>query len=236
MKNIKFLFVLTFLLSFFALQAQDYKQTASTFGKGRIDAQIGVGLTPTFIGDKGTLTSIPLSLSVDLMLNDRFSVGVYGSHSVTESQKETFLKRKQSAEAAHGNFENGIPNGGIEGQWENTYTESGVRFGIHVISVENFDFYGGINLGIRHSQVVSMLPGMERLNELKGITPENTSFAYGGFVGARYAVSNRFVVFGEAGTGASFLKVGVGFGLCSAKAVVAEQDRAEARALRAAKK
>jgi len=214
-----FLITLTFLLV--DVQAQNYTQSAPLFGKERLNVQIGIGLTPTFIGQKSKMTTPPLSVSLDYMLSERFSIGMYGAYSVTESNPEIFFKNSRGTHYA----ENLIPTGGITGQWENTYSEAGLRLGVHVIHLSNCDFYGGLNIGVRNSQVKDMLPNMKQLNKFKDIQPQNTSFAYGGFVGVSCAFSNRLGGFAEAGTGASLLKVGVNFGLVSSKKYKEKQKR-----------
>jgi len=194
MKNSNVLFTLVFLFAAFTLSAQNYAKITPAFQKGRIDAQLGIGLTPTFIGDKGTMTTPPLSASIDYLVGKKVSLGVYGAHSVTEGQE-------------------GIYVDGIRGQWRNRHTEAGVRVGIHFLEQEKWDFYGGLNFGVRHNKIEDMLEGMEQLNIYKGIKPVSNSFAYGGFVGVRYAFKERLSAFTEAGTGVSLIKVGVGFRL-----------------------
>ena len=194
MKNSNVLLTLAFVLVAFTLSAQNYAKIDPAFKKGRIDAQIGIGLTPTFIGDEGTMTTPPLSLAIDYIVGKKLSLGVYGAHSVTEGREDIFVD-------------------GIRGQWRNRHTEAGIRIGIHFMEQEKWDFYGGLNLGVRHNKVEDMLEGMEQLNIYKGIKPVSNSFAYGGFVGARYAFKERLSAFGEAGTGASLIKVGIGFRL-----------------------
>jgi len=194
MKNSNIFFTLALIFATFTLSAQNYAKIDPAFKKGRIDAQLGIGLTPTFIGDKGTMTVPPLSLAIDYIIGKKVSLGVYGAHSVTESVEGIFVD-------------------GIRGQWRNHHTEAGVRIGIHFLNQEKWDFYGGLNLGVRHNKIDDMLEGMEQLNIYKGIKPVSNSFAYGGYVGARYAFKERLSAFGEAGTGASLIKVGVGFRL-----------------------
>jgi hypothetical protein len=196
MKNSNILLTLTFVFVAFTLGAQNYAKIDPAFKKGRIDVQLGVGLTPTFIGDNGTMTVLPLFASIDYLVGKKLSLGAYGAHSVTEGVEEIFVD-------------------GLRGQWRNHHSEAGVRIGIHFLNQEKWDFYGGLNLGVRHNKIDDMLEGMEQLNIYKGIKPVNTSFAYGGFVGARYAFKERLSAFGEAGTGASLIKVGIGF--CLAK-------------------
>ena len=125
-------------------------------------------------------------------------MGAYGAHSVTEGIEDIFVD-------------------GIRGQWRNRHTEAGARIGIHFSEQEKWDFYGGINLGVRHNKIEDMLEGMEQLNIYKGIKPVNTTVAYGGFVGARYAFQEKLSGFVEAGTGASIVKMGVGFRLGTTK-------------------
>ena len=194
MKNSNVLLTLAFVFAAFTLSAQNYAKIDPAFKKGRIDAQVGIGLTPTFIGDKGTATVPPLFASIDYLLSKKLSLGLYGAHSVTESVEDIFVD-------------------GIRGQWRNHHSEAGVRIGIHFTEQEKWDFYGGLNLGVRHNKVEDMLDKMEQLNIYKGIKPVSNSFAYGGFVGARYAFKERLSAFAEAGTGASLIKVGVGFRL-----------------------
>ena len=192
------LFVLLFLICAvsFTLDAQSYgKPKAHDFAqKGRLDIQAVAGLVPTFSGARSRAVSLPFTIAADLMVSKKFSVGLYGGNSISESYPRLFVD-------------------GVPGQWRNNYTEAGARFAIHITTIEKFDFYGGINLGVRHSVVEDLLPGMEQLNIWKGIEPTKTSVAYGGFVGARYAISDRFSGFTEIGSGVSLVKIGAGFRL-----------------------
>jgi len=194
MKKSTVLLLLAFIAFTFTASAQNYGKFTPAFKKGRIDAQLGIGLTPTFIGDKGTATVPPLSASIDWIIGKKISIGTYGAHSVTESREDIFVD-------------------GLKGQWRNRHTEAGVRLGIHFMEQEKWDFYGGLNLGVRHSRVEDMLDGMEQLNIYKGIKPVTNSFAFGGYVGARYAFKEKMTAFGEVGTGVSLIKIGVGYRL-----------------------
>lgn len=194
MKNSNTVLTLVFVFAAFTLSAQNYAKVIPAFKKGRIDAQIGIGLTPTFIGNKGKATVPPLFASIDYLVGKKISLGLYGAHSVTESVEDIYID-------------------GIRGQWKNHHTEAGVRIGVHFLEQEKWDFYGGLNLGLRHNKIEDMLEGMKQLNIYKGIESLNTTFAYGGFVGARYAFQERLTAFSEAGTGASLIKVGLGFRL-----------------------
>lgn len=174
------------------VNAQSYKKIDPTFAKGRLDAQLGVGITPTFIGDKAKLVTPPLSLSLDYMAGKRFSIGAYAAHSVTESDIRI------------------IPDG-IPAQWRVTYQEIGLRLGFHYNEIEKWDFYGGFNPNIKRTSNEDMLPNMERPNELLGIKPVETGFSFGGYVGARYAFKEKVSAFAEIGTGASLAKIGIGY-------------------------
>lgn len=194
MKKSTILIIVAFFAFTFNASAQNYGKFKPAFKQGRIDAQLGIGLTPTFIGDGGTATVPPVSLSIDWIVGKRFSIGAYGAHSVTESREDIFVD-------------------GLRGQWRNRHSEAGVRLGLHFMENEKWDFYGGLNLGVRHSKVEDMLDGMDQLNIYKGIEPDNSRFAYGGFVGARYAFKESLTAFAEAGTGVSLVKIGVGYRL-----------------------
>ncbi len=197
MKNLIIL-TIAFVFTAFTVNAQSYKKYDPEFVKGRVDFQVAIGLTPTFIGGTGTMTSPPLAANLDVMVSNRLSLGVYGAHSITETRQKVFVD-------------------GLLGQWENTQTEAGIRLGIHFTEIEKFDFYGGPHLGIRHNKVKDMLPGMEQLNIYKGIEPVATRAAFGGFIGARYAAKEKITAFAEIGTGASLVRVGAGFRLFKGK-------------------
>lgn len=190
-KNLVFAIVLLFV-SAASVNAQSYKKIKPAFKKGRLDAQFGIGLTPTFIADKAKMVTPPLSLSLDYMVSKKFSIGAYAAHSITESNPVLFLD-------------------GIPGQWRVGFTEIGLRLGFHYTDFEKWDFYGGVNPNIKRTTNEDMLEGMELINKHKRIEPVNTSFSFGGFVGVRYAAKEKISIFSEAGTGASLLKVGVGF-------------------------
>lgn len=175
-----------------SVNAQSYKKIDPAFGKGRLDAQLGVGITPTFIGDNAKLITPPLSLSLDYMAGKRISIGAYAAHSVTESNVRI------------------IPDG-IPAQWRVSYQEIGVRIGFHYNESEKWDFYGGFNPNIKRTSNEDMLPNMERPNELLGISPVETNFSFGGYVGTRYALKEKISAFAEVGTGASLAKLGIGY-------------------------
>lgn len=197
MKN-NLIFTFALLLAAFTLNAQSYKKYSPDFVQGRVDFQVAIGLTPTFIGGTGTMTSPPIAANLEVMVNKRLSIGAYGAHSVTETKEKIFVD-------------------GLVGAWKNTHTEAGIRLGIHFTDIPKFDFYGGPHIGIRHNKVEDMMPGMEQLNIYKGIEPVKTRGAFGGFVGARYAAKEKITAFAEIGTGASLVRVGAGFRLFKGK-------------------
>ena len=194
--RITFCFVLFCLLFIATVNAQSYTQPERLFGKGQLDLSVGIGLTPSFLLEGGTMIVPPLSLSADYMVNKKLSLGMYGGFSRTDGQKKMY----PIADKGHVVYK--------EGQWRNTYSEFGLRAAIHYNELEKWDFYGGMQLGYSISKIDALLPDLEEIENHLGIVPVRTTFLPGAFVGAKYAISNRISAFSEIGCGVSLVKAG----------------------------
>lgn len=178
------------LFSFITLNAQDYKIKA-----GDIQANIGIGLVPTYAADATTTIVPPVSASVEAFLGKNFSLGVYGAVS-KYTGSTTYL------------------NAGLTESFENTTVMLGVRPTIHSNDMAGWRVYGGFVAGaslpsinktvlVEKTETEADLPSFSR--------PAENNLLFSGFVGARKTLNANTSLFGELGFGISLANVGVSY-------------------------
>ncbi len=191
MKNL-ILFTLTLILSN-GLHAQQYSQPKRIFKKNQMDVQAGVGLLPMArILDGATMKMLPVSIEVNRMLGDRFSLGLSHGRSVAESRPI-------------------IISDGVSQRVTNHTNQTALKAAFHLTRLDNADFYGGFMLTVNDSKFSVDKGDMDFLKTHHGIVSRKTKLTYTGFVGSRYAISSKWNLFGELGFGESVLTVGVGY-------------------------
>lgn len=177
------------LFSFITLNAQDYKIKA-----GDIQANIGVGLVPTYAADASTTIVPPVSASVEAFLGKNFSLGVYGAVS-KYTASTTYL------------------NAGLTESFENTTVMLGVRPTIHSNDMDGWRVYGGFVAGASlpniNKTVVVEKTETEASNLPSFSRPAENNLLFSGFVGARKTLNANTSLFGELGFGISLVNVGV---------------------------
>jgi hypothetical protein len=193
MKNL-ILFTLILILSN-GLLAQQYSQPNRIFKKNQMDIQAGIGLLPMArILDGATIKMMPVSIEVNRMLGDHFSLGLFHGRSVAESRPIV------------------IPDG-VSQRVTNHTSQTALKAAFHVTRIDNADFYGGFMLAVNDSKFSVDKGDLDFLKTHHGIVPRKTKLTYTGFVGSRYAISSKWNLFGELGFGESILTVGFGYRL-----------------------
>ncbi len=191
MKNL-FLFALILILSN-GLLAQQYSQPQRIFKKNQMDIQSGVGLLPlASILDGATMKMLPVSIEVNRMLGDHFSLGFFHGRSVAESRPI-------------------IISDGVSQRVTNRTSQTALKAAFHLTRLDNADFYGGFMLAVNDSKFSVEKGDMDFLKTHHGIVSRKTKMTYTGFVGSRYAISSKWNLFGELGFGESILTVGLGY-------------------------
>ncbi|MEO1263067.1 MAG: hypothetical protein AAFZ15_29935 [Bacteroidota bacterium] len=192
----KIIFTLMVVSIAMQLAAQCIHQPERYFSKGQSDLQIGIGLVPVdVILDKATVKTMPHTVELNRMMGDKFSMGLFYSRSVVESQ----LQPQQD---------------GVEQQIEKDFRQTGLKFAFHFNQYKNFDSYGGFSLAFNH-QYFKVVEGDEAylVNHLN-FQPKRTGIGYSGFVGTRLAIRKNWSAFAELGLGGnSFLTCGIGYRL-----------------------
>ncbi|WP_157781045.1 outer membrane protein [Hymenobacter sedentarius] len=89
-------------------------------------------------------------------------------------------------------------------KWKYTDVMMTVRGSFHYPVTPEFDAYGGVGVGVRHSGV-----SFEGSNPNGLDTNSSTGLAYGLFVGGRYFLFENFGAFAELGYDQTYLKVGL---------------------------
>ncbi len=190
MKLLHALLILCFLHCTTSLCGQYYKP-ARIFKKDQADAWMGVGLLPTYTKDASRISVPPVSIGLDWLVSDQFSLGASGGYSFYQIEKlwpgDTAIRRYSTQ----------------------TLQIMG-RAAAHYTRADNLDLYGGIQLGGQFTLINSLNGPFGRMEELHGIKPKKFRMQYGALFGVRFAVSRKSVVWSEFGTGISFIQVGYG--------------------------
>ncbi|MCP3933248.1 MAG: porin family protein [Bacteroidetes bacterium] len=191
MKKTKALFIALCML--FLLPFSVWTQNR-LFKKGQLDANFSIGLLPTFLADNGKVILLPISVSADYRIADKFSMGLYAGKSITETKRTDI----QDCPNAH---------------WKNSFTTIGWRGSIHFTEREKFDIYGGFLLIYNHSKVEIKDEKLATLSRHLGIKPRSGTLTYSGFIGSRYALGKNLSLYGEIGYGISLISLGVSYRL-----------------------
>lgn len=184
------------VISFSAVTAQN---TQIKVGDSQVSA--GIGLVPTFVGDKGDVIVPPISLNYTYQVSGKFSLGAFASYSSTTSPLIKY-------------------NDGSTNVFETKLLMVGIRPAVHFLNMENWDIYGGFSFGynIPMIDVNSNTPEGPKTGDDVGPTPTfyreaENNFSYSGFIGATYFVKKNLGIYGEIGYGISLLNIGVAYKL-----------------------
>lgn len=184
MKRIILLFLTAVMLMVFTTMSAQQQI------KGTLEAGLGIGLLPTFPKDKGIMTVPPLSLNLDYRFGGSFSLGLYLGYSVTETDKK-------------------VLSDGQIAQWQNRFTNFGIRAAAHTRNLKNWDVYGGMTFGYNLSRIKIMEGKKDAIINHMGIKPVSGKFSATGFVGARHAIGKKIGIYGEMGFGVSLFNIGL---------------------------
>jgi hypothetical protein len=176
---IKKLFILTSAI-FFAFNVSNAQQA---FNKGNACLNLGIGLGSPY--DFG-VSAVPLP-----SFNAAFEYGVYEIPKIGVITVGGFFDIRHTWH----------DRSGYKFTW--TYSTIAARAAFHLafLKTSKFDVYGGLMTGLRH----------ESFKDSNGVV-DNTSDNYlstDAFVGGKIMFSKKFGVFGEAGYGTSYLKLGI---------------------------
>lgn len=173
-----------------------YCPAMRTFEKGQWEANFSAGLVPTYLMDNASIIVPPLSVGAEYRFSDKFSIGTTVGHSTSESQPK-------------------LVGDGIDATWTNAHFTIGLRPGIHITRVENWDFYGGFSIGLNYSNVTGHTSSpsfdLEAMEGHLGIHDNQISPSFFGFTGVRYVVSPKWTVNTEVGFGVSIFSMGVNY-------------------------
>lgn len=173
-----------------------YCPSMRTFEKGQWEANFNAGLVPTYLMDNATMIVPPLSVGAEYRISEKFSLGANLSHSTSESQPK-------------------LVGDGINATWTNAHFMVGLRPGIHITRVENWDFYGGFSIGLNYSSVSGKASSesfdLEKMEGHLGIEQHKLSPSFFGFTGVRYVVSPKWTVNSEIGFGISIFSIGANY-------------------------
>ncbi|RMF24827.1 MAG: porin family protein [Bacteroidetes bacterium] len=188
-------FILSALLalgSVLSLEAQkQYSFPNRLIQKGQVDIFATVGWVPTFMADKGRQLLPPINVGMDYMVSPNLSVGAAFGYSLTRSASI------ELADNSHGT-------------WQTSYYEFGVRTGLHLTRWDNFDLYGGLALSYHLSNVEASNEALLEMGKKRGVRGSSGKFIPAGFLGVRYAFSDRWTLMAEMGYGVSLFRTGVG--------------------------
>lgn len=156
--------------------------------KGETTFQIGVGLIPTYFMDGSGTVVPPIQAAVDYKFLNFLSAGAFVGYSSYEG-------------AIKENFDGALY------QTNSKTLMGGVRLGAHANKIENWDIYGGVQLGYSKPTIEQVVheAGESRLPTFN----VREGAVYSGYIGAAGFISKKIGFYGEAGFGISLLKAGV---------------------------
>jgi hypothetical protein len=197
MKNILFVLIALFSLTFTSVNAQN-----KVYKKGGFNASAGIGLLPTYFADNAQVDVLPVNIRVGYNIADHFNVNLYTGYSASTSR-------------AVKDF-----NGDMR-TYENKFLMIGLRTELHAARTDKFDIYGGFMFGYNKSFVTETIfengdfenPSDAPSNEPTTFKPASDKVLFSGFIGATYFVSPKLGIFGEVGYGVSLVNLGVSFKL-----------------------
>ena len=179
----KKLFFATLLLAFVSLGTS---LKAQVYEQGQNIIQGGIGFGSAYIGSGLNGGLPPIHASFEHGLKEKIGVGALIGYSTAKS--------------------NTIPFFG--GEYKYSYLVVGARGAYHFYNEDKIDAYGGLMLGYNIASV-------KYTGSANGLTAGNAGggFAFGAFVGGRYALTDQLHAFGEVGYSIAWLSVGIGYKL-----------------------
>ncbi len=169
-------------------QAQYFKPTR-VFKQGQADIRMGIGVFPTYSKDASKISVPPLTVGIDWMMADQFSLGVTAGYSLYQIEKIWPIDSSVRKYSTH-------------------TLQLMARAAAHYTRTDNLDVYGGLQIGGQNTTINSHNQPFGRMEQLHGIKPQKLRLLYGAFLGVRFAASQKLNLWGEFGTGISFAQVG----------------------------
>lgn len=179
--------------------------TATLFAQSKrgstIEARLGIGVLPGNIADWHRLDQnvIPLGFDINYRTKKGLSLGLFGSYTQVEFEEELLDEPKSVQD----------PDITTILYQRSSYT-LGLRAAAHYQEYEKWDFYGGLQLGYRFSDVETLTdlgPGLAPPED-RGIR-DNQGISYSAFVGLEYLIKPHWGVYSELGFGQSLMSIGV---------------------------
>lgn len=176
------------------------------FEPGQWDANLYVGTVPTYVMDDAKILMPPIQAGMNYRITEHFSIGATVGHSISESQPRAIIKTL---------------DGSVNADWTNNTTFLAIRPGVHIVKLENWDFYGGFAVGVNFINIDGNSSiSKEQLLEMEshfGIKRQQTNATFSGFTGFRRVISPRWTVGGEIGSGISLFTVGASYKISKSK-------------------
>lgn len=160
--------------------------------QGQVYILPALGLMPTYWADKAETDMPPIQVGIRWMTTKNFSLGAYAGYSRSWSGERQVC-------------------GNIRASWFNRSYFIGIEKGFHYTEAPNWDLYGSMSLLFQFIEVEPGNPEAEKAIADGCFRAPKDKMTMTAHIGARYALSSRYSVFGELGYGVSLLKVGVGY-------------------------
>lgn len=163
--------------------------------RGNMFIEAGVGVLPTYFKDQQQVKTLPVTLRATYQINDNISLGAYAAYSNSVSNNITYLD-------------------GSKAVYTNNTFMTGLRAVANTTQFNNFNIYGGFQLGYAHSNVDAAIDYTEAPKSGAGapatfFKPGGSKVNYSGFVGAYYFLNDNTGLYGEVGYGISILNFGL---------------------------
>lgn len=168
---------------------------------GKFSIRAGVGVVPTYFGDKAETNTPPVQMQLGYSFGKKFSLNAFAGYSSATTTSRIF-------------------SDGLATHLTNKSLLTGLRGELRHEVSNRVEMYGGGLFGYNRSFIkeYNTATGEEFQRELNAPTPYNPNapkgqFLYAGFVGANYFVTKNVGVYGEIGYGISLANFGLTFRL-----------------------
>lgn len=162
--------------------------------KGEIQANVSIGLVPTYLLDGGRGVIPPLAVKMNYHLSKHFSLTATAGYSKTLSKISPTPKNLQY-------------------QWQNSLLFTGIGSSIHRKIHKYWEVYGGLQIGFFFSHITLIEGKKEDLKRHYGVNTLSGTLSWSSILGIRYHANNRISSFLELGYGVSLVNAGVGYRL-----------------------
>lgn len=193
MKKTLFLsLIFAFCFSTINISAQQVKLPNRIFKKGQMDVHANLGVVPTFPADNAKTLMAPIAIGSDYYISNAVSLGVTFGHSISKSKMK-------------------VIEDGLFAQFKTSYTEIGIKAGLHITRFEDIDIVTGLALNYAMIGKDPLFDGLEDYMMHNGIEKQSNKFVPSAYLGVNYAISKKVSLRSEFGLGLSLFKIGVGY-------------------------